>query len=152
MTAVNNVVLAYNGTQVTIAVTKPERNMTNKLQSRTLSKSETGGSSGTTKILNMRMIDSRFSVDGYLYSGTAILYTSGNIEHWDAVTKETDLITMFECGRVLTMYWISGTAQPFYVTLETLKTERFVSDGQSSGNDEAEYSISFTALRGEDLQ
>lgn len=145
MTAVNNIKMTYGSSIVTIGVTRPERTFGNLVSSITLPKIGTTGESGTTKILNLRRIEKRFNVDGYLASGLGTTDT-----HWDALNKELDLISMFNVGQAITMTWLDGTTT-YSVTMEKLSTERLLNDGESSCDGEAEYVIKFTAIYGEDL-
>jgi len=144
VTNLNSVTLTQEGVQVTIGATRPERTMGNLITAITTPKTLEGGGSGTTNIVNLRRIESRFNLDGYLATGLASSDTNGSAQQ-----KASDIITMFESGNAINMVWVEGGA--FSVVLEKMSVEHLIDDGTEAQDGEAEYVVKFTALRGSDL-
>jgi len=148
MTAINNPKFALNNKQVTLATTKLERSFINTIINITIPKTDKAGTPEPTKLINLRRIENRFTVDGHLVTGVGVR-TGADIERNAAPDKEADLIEMFRAGEVINMTWIDGSAHN--IVMEKMNSERLVADGYELGDGEAEYVIKMTCLEGDDL-
>lgn len=153
-TIATNVVLSKDGLIVTLA-TEPtdEENLTKGLKfitpPKSTGKQETDPDSADyganpTKILDILMkAEQRITVDGFLSTGIGTSDT-----HDAAQDKKSDLKKIFLGGGVMSMIYEGST---FDVNMDKLSIKRIATDGQAANTGEAEFSVKFTAIRGEDL-
>jgi len=156
MTASNadNVVLSKNGLTVTIATTPDdEENLTKSLITFNPPKSFDNQPTDTndadygpnaTKIIDiLNKVEQRITVNGFLVS-----YLGDSDTNNDAIDKKADLKNIFLGGGVVSMTYEGST---FNMNMDKLSIKRVNTDGNMAPNGVMEFSVKFTAIRGEDL-
>lgn len=147
----DNIKLEKNGLIVTIGTSSDEETLIKALKFITYPKTvfDTNPASpdygpNTTKILDLLMnVEKRITINGYLATGVL----SGDSSN-SAQDKKDDLKNIFFGGGVVEMTYEGGT---FNVGLEKVLIKRILTDGQTPQDGEAEFTVTLTAVRGENM-
>ncbi len=145
-----------NPITVTVSTTEDEENLTKNIKvitfPTTTAKKETDTTSPDygakePKILDILMgVEQRITVDGYLVNDTIGTYATDT--HSLAEGKKADLKKLFLGGGVINMKY---EGEVFTVNMDKLSIKRERFDGMTGEDGVAEFSVKFTAVKGEDL-
>ena len=145
-----------NPITVTICTTDDEENLTKNIKvitfPTTTAKKEKDTTSPTygakePKILDILMgVEQRITVDGYLVNDT--IGTYANDTNSLAEGKKSDLKKLFLGGGVINMKY---EGQVFKVNMDKLSIKRERFDGMTGEEGIAEFSVKFTAVKGDNL-
>lgn len=147
----DNIILTKNGLIVTVGTSSDEETLMKSLTIKTYPKTtfETDPASpdygpNDTKILDLLLnVERRITIRGFLATGLATGDTSNA-----AQDKKSDLKNIFLGGGIATMTYEGGS---FTVGMEKLLIKRVSTDGQTPQEGEAEFIVTITAIRGENM-
>ena len=154
-TTFDNVILTKDGKTVTIAtIPTDEENLTKSLllitepiTSREVDPDDPAYATNNTKILDLSMKqEQRINIDGFLVTSLRTVAEGDSSEN--AQDKKADLKKMFLGQKVMSMTYEGAT---FNVNLEKLSIRRIDTDGNVAVDGLAEFSVKFTAIRGDNL-
>ena len=147
----DNIKLTKLGTSVVIATEGDEENYTKKLFYQTEPNPTAGqdqsslvSNANTTKILDiLSKAERRITIDGYLCQGAIDSET-----HSAPSDKKTALRNMFFNAGVMTMTYEGSSVN---INMDKLSVKRILTDAATLSDGEAEFSVKFTAVIGENM-
>jgi hypothetical protein len=138
----DDIILTQGSTQVTIAANDAKENRTNTLSPKSIPSVDVGVVEDTV-LINLNMVEKRYTVSGFLVNG----YGSGDTSS-TARGKRDDFRTIFQAKGLITLNF---DGDEFSVMLEKMEVKVLINDGlQDLYDGEAEYEVTFTAIEGED--
>lgn len=147
----DNIVFKKNGLVVTVATSTDEETLIKALTVKTYPKTvfDTDPDSpnygpNTTKILDLLLnVEQRITIRGFLATSLGDSDTNSA-----AQSKKSDLKKVFLGGGTCTMTY---EGSDIVVGVEKLSVKRLDNDGRSSQSGEAEFSVTATVVRGENM-
>jgi len=152
----NNVILSKDGKTVTISTTEDEENITKSVMLITPPKSTSamesdpdsaGYGPNDTKVVDiLNKVEQRITIDGFLATGMRTVGAGDS--SLDAESKKTDLKKMVLGGGVVAMTYEGST---FNVSIDKISIKNLKKDGTQATDGVVQFSVKFTAVKGEDI-